>query len=258
MKLLPVLVLAQFAALYPLFLWIAPLRQLPAGFTRFNLGMATVILGLATLLAAAAGLPWPMLRLLLLLAATTLVLQRLLWENPLRARSLLTPIQLVWGLTLWQPILATTSMTSPLTVWISIALGGLAFGGVMYAMVLGHWYLNVVDLPVRFLQMACRAALGILVVRLVWSLGILAFSEAVVQQRMKPAYVLLGELDGIFLWLGLAPGLIGGMVVTFMALKSALIQSTQSATGLLYVALVLVAMSTLSFSGYLVLKDMPL
>ncbi len=43
-----------------------------------------------------------------------------------------------------------------------------------------------------------------------------------------------------------------------MALKSALIQSTQSATGLLYVALVLVAMSTLSFSGYLVLKDIPL
>lgn len=258
MKLLSVLVLAQFAAVYPLFLWMTPLRQLPAGFTRFNLGLTTVILALATLLAAATGAPWPLLRLAIVLAAIILVLQRLLWDDQLRARSLLTPLQLVWGLSLWQPALALTHMMPPFAYWIAIALGGLAFGAVLYAMILGHWYLNVPDLPVKLLQDTCRAALGILIVRLTWALGMLALSDAVVQQRLKPAYTLLWELDGVFLWLGLLPGLLGGIAVAYMALKSALIQSTQSATGLLYVALVLVAMSTLSFSGYLVLKDIPL
>lgn len=258
MSYLAILVLAQFAALYPLLLWQMPEDTLPAGFARFNLGMTTVLLAMATVLAAAAGLAPLLMKLALLLAAITLVLQRLLWHQPGRARRLLTPLMLVWGVTLWQPVLGAGSIQAPLLSWIAIALGGLSLGAVMYAMILGHWYLNEAELPVRHLQRATAMLLIVLVTRLAWTVGILLLTETVVQQRLKPAYMLLGELDGIFLWIGLLPGLLGSVAVAWMARRTAAMQSTQSTTGLLYVALVLVAMSTISFSGYLLLMDLPL
>ena len=258
MNFLLVLALAQFAAVYPLLLWQTPVDRLPAGFTRFNLGLATVVLGIASLLAAVTGIPWPLLRLLIILAVVNLSLQFLTWHSPSKARALLTPVLLVWGLSLWQPTLSAAHMMSPWVYWTALAMGGLSFGAVLYAMILGHWYLNVTDLPIRFLQAATRTALIVLALRLIWTLGTLLTAETVVQQRLKPAYHLLLELDGIFLWIGLVPGLLGALAITAMALQSARIQSTQSATGLLYVALVLVTMSTLSLSGYLVLKDLPL
>lgn len=258
MSYLAVLVLAQFAALYPLLLWLLPEDTLPAGFARFNLGLTTVLLAMATVLAAVLGLAPLLLRLSLMLAAITLSLQGLLWRQPGRARRLLTPVLLVWGVTLWQPVLGAGLIQATLLSWIAITLGGLSLGAVMYAMILGHWYLNEADLPVRHLQRAAAVLLIVLLARLAWSVGILLLTETVVRERLKPAYMLLGELDGIFLWIGLVPGLLGSVGVAWMARRTAAMQSTQSTTGLLYVALVLVAMSTISFSGYLLLNDLPL
>ena len=58
--------------------------------------------------------------------------------------------------------------------------------------------------------------------------------------------------------MGLGPGLGAGLVVTWMSQRTAAMQSTQAATGLLYVALVLVAMGTLILTGFLLWRGLPI
>lgn len=258
MSYLPILILAQFAALYPITLWLAPVSALDGGFFRFNLGLTTILLSLASLLTATGDLPTQFLGLLAIIAAISLVLLGILWQQPERARLYLTPLLVIWGFTLWQPALAQAQLVPSWVSWVALALGGLALAAVMYTMVLGHWYLNVADLPIKYLQRATKFTMAALSLRILWALAVLLFADTIVDQRLKPAYTLLGRPSGVFLWMGLGPGLLAGLAVTWMSHRTAAMQSTQSTTGLLYVALILVAIGTLIFTGFLLLRGLPL
>lgn len=257
MKVLPTLVLAQLAAFYPLFLWLVPVGVIKGGFFRFNLGMATTLLGISTLLGMVNGMNGAVRGWVLVLAAVSLAILGVTWHRPAMARNLLLPPLLGWGLLLWQVSLAGQLPATHWEHWVAMGLGGVGLAGVMFAMVLGHWYLNVLELPIHHLGRGIGLAFGALSVHLVWVIAILGTTTIILGYRAKPAYRLLVTMDGFFLWIGLILGLIAPLVIDWLAWRTARLGATQSATGLLYVSLILVVMGILIFDSYILQMGLP-
>jgi len=107
-------------------------------------------------------------------------------------------------------------------------------------MILGHWYLVVIDLPI--------AALRRLTMLLI--IGLVARSATVAMALFGPVRGALDDAqmiamglwspDGIFIWMRLLFGLAGPFALIWFIWKTVEIRSTQSATGILYVQLFLV------------------
>ncbi|HWW94748.1 MAG TPA: hypothetical protein VN375_15375 [Vicinamibacteria bacterium] len=116
----------------------------------------------------------------------------------------------------------------------------LLLGMAASAMILGHFYLVVLDLPITALR---RLTAG-----LVASLGLRAGVVGVAlagpsQAGYVEARLIAGGLwspDGIFVWMRLLFGIAGPLCLVWFIWKTVEIRSTQSATGILYVQLFLV------------------
>ncbi|MSO56986.1 MAG: hypothetical protein EXQ55_08730 [Acidobacteria bacterium] len=124
------------------------------------------------------------------------------------------------------PLLTVASFLS------SVAL----LGGACGAMVLGHWYLVVPSLDVAHLQSIVRLHIGSLVVRVAVVMAAVMIAIVTWEPGMGPnfqRYIL--STGGIFFWQRVLFGLAGPSVLAYLTWETAKIQSTQSATGILYV-----------------------
>ena len=116
----------------------------------------------------------------------------------------------------------------------------LLLGAATSAMVLGHWYLVVLDLPITALRRLTVLLAAALVLRAaVVALALVgpvhagfADARAVAEGLWSP--------DGVFVWMRLLFGLAGPVSLLWFIWKTVEIRSTQSATGILYVQLFLV------------------
>jgi hypothetical protein len=123
------------------------------------------------------------------------------------------------------PLLTVASFLS------SVAL----LGGACGAMVLGHWYLIMPSLNVAHLQSIVRLHIGSTVVRVV-VVATAVMLAIVTWQPGSPNFErYIFSIDGIFFWQRVAFGLAGPAVLSYLTWETAKIQSTQSATGILYV-----------------------
>jgi hypothetical protein len=130
----------------------------------------------------------------------------------------------------------------PISVSIFVQLMALTAitGGSMAAVVLAHWYLVTPKISERPLIVTTQLLMVVLVVQLllfgVWvAAGI---------PDMEPFEALTGDVM-LFVWLRLVVGLIFPLVLTWMAYRTALTRSMESATGLLYIEFALVMASTI-------------
>ena len=112
-------------------------------------------------------------------------------------------------------------------------------GATAAAMILGHWYLVVLDLPIVALRrMTVLLAAGLAVRAVVVGVALFAVAGAfdaaatVAAGRWSP--------DGIFVWMRVLFGIAGPLSLIGFVWKTVEIRSTQSATGILYVQLFLV------------------
>ncbi len=131
-----------------------------------------------------------------------------------------------------------------------LLLGALLLGITLQGMLLGHTYLTASQMPIRVLTGACRLLLAVAGLRTLLAivLGALWWSNAAAwptAARPRP-----GEIE-MFAWIVLLMrvlfGLASPLLFGWMALASAKIRSTQSATGILYPTLVLVSVGELCF-----------
>ncbi len=107
---------------------------------------------------------------------------------------------------------------------------GLLLGITMAAMLLGHWYLNTptMDLvPLQRLLIALAIAVTLQIMCSAIGLG----SEIAVTEAITQRWLLFVALRWTF-------GLVGVAVMTWMAWQTLKIPNTQSATGILYVAVI--------------------
>jgi hypothetical protein len=144
-------------------------------------------------------------------------------------------------------VLVSTDLTSAL-------LMGAAAG----AMILGHYYLVVLDLPIQ----ALRRLTVLLIVAIVLRTAVVAIVLA------GPAHPGLGaartvaagmlSIDGVFVWMRLLFGIAGPLSLVWFIWKTVEIRSTQSATGILYVQLFLVMAGELLAKYLRVVVGIPL
>lgn len=123
------------------------------------------------------------------------------------------------------PLLTVASFLS------SVAL----LGGACGAMVLGHWYLVVPSLNVSHLQSIVRFHIGSMVVRVVVVAAAVTLAIVSWQPGFPNFERYIFSVDGIFFWQRVLFGLAGPAVLSYLTWETAKIQSTQSATGILYV-----------------------
>ena len=144
---------------------------------------------------------------------------------------------------------------------------GLVPGSALIAMILGHYYLNIPGLAIKHLQRLTLAFLGAVVLRMV----VVSVSLARSRDLIAPLVTLLADtgrvlpagpgLDPFVLVLVLIHLMFGGVasgIMAFMAWRTSLISSTQSTTGILYVALLMAIMGEMASRYLLTLTGLPL
>lgn len=125
-----------------------------------------------------------------------------------------------------------------------LALTGLSsawlVGAAATAMILGHWYLVVLDLPIT----ALRRLTILLVIGLALRTLVVGYAlSGPVSVGWEHALAVAGgefDPDGIFVWMRLLFGLAGPLSLIWFIWRTVEIRSTQSATGILYIQLFLV------------------
>jgi protein NrfD len=173
-------------------------------------------------------------------------------------RSLQTPLvaaALVFGIA--AVVVGAPAQQQALVVTADLT-SALLLGAAAGAMILGHWYLVVLDLPI--------AALRRLTVLLVVGLALRTLAVGLV--LVGPVHAGLAEAeriavglwspDGIFVWMRLLFGIAGPASLLWFIWKTVEIRSTQSATGILYVQLFLVLAGELLATYLRVAASIPL
>jgi protein NrfD len=116
----------------------------------------------------------------------------------------------------------------------------LLLGAASAAMILGHYYLVVLDLPISALR---RLTVLLIVALVLRSAAVGLALVGPVHAGYEEARLIASGLwspDGIFVWMRLLFGIAGPLSLVWFIWKTVEIRSTQSATGILYVQLFLV------------------
>jgi hypothetical protein len=120
-----------------------------------------------------------------------------------------------------------------------------ATGGVFAAMILGHWYLVTPKLSTAPALLLSRVMLAVVAVQM-------ALFVAWVGLGIGTPYAPLEPLTGewaLFVWLRLGVSLVFPLVVSWAALQTVKTRSMESATGLIYINVALIAAGTIAAAG---------
>jgi hypothetical protein len=211
---------------------LTPARFVPAGYYRVHSYVLLGLNALAALIAWNDGAQYP--RWPVTAAAVLSYVSAVVWlyEKP---RPGIVVLLLVAGLSLaaaWveQPVVTDAPPAATILARLDPLTGGLLLGMTMAAMLLGHWYLNTPTMqlaPLRRLVLMLGAAAILRAVVCGLGLG-LTIAAAGMPETARGLFISLR-------WLGGLLGVIGLAVMTWQTLK---IPNTQSATGILYVAVI--------------------
>ena len=217
-------------------------RRVASGFYRNHLYVTFGLAVLAALAAGAAGLAvWPAI-----VAAAASYLGSVCWLYEGRRAGIvcLWIVALAALIGVWLKVATLLGAAESVAwganwlAWIAPVSSGLVLGLTMSAMLLGHWYLNAPGMEIaplaRLLQwLAVALALQMLVA------GIGISGQLLVGSSLDLVALVLLALRWLF-------GLVGSLVLVYLAWETLKIPNTQSATGILYVALVAVFVGELS------------
>ena len=140
---------------------------------------------------------------------------------------------------------AATPVGSALLL-IQLAILAAATGGAWAAMILGHWYLVTPKLPEAPLVRFARTLL-LVVGAQVALFGLWQLAGA--GPAGQAGFAALVGPWALFVWLRLIVGLVMPLVVTWAAVQTARTRSMESATGLLYIDVGLIAAGTILAAG---------
>ena len=118
-----------------------------------------------------------------------------------------------------------------------VLLGSAITAAVFFAMILGHWYLNVVALPIKLLKKATLVMWVLLFIRTIWDVFFISMDSFVdsfgISHRL---WVYMLQFEGFLLLVAFFMGNIVPIVLNIFIWNTLKLQATQSATGLLYIS----------------------
>lgn len=221
-------------------------RDAGVKFLRFNAGLAAILIAVALALrppldGADAG-PSAWIALIALVVAEAAVV--LYWVTVGRALASIRPAifgtACVGGLVaLVAEALAAAAGKAPvdeLMTVVSFLSSAALLGGACTAMILGHWYLVIPSLEVSHLQSIVKLHIASMVVRVTVVSAAVFLAIAAWQPGLGPSFRhYIFSVSGVFFWQRVLFGLFGPALLSYLTWETAKIQSTQSATGILYV-----------------------
>ena len=253
-----VLIFLGYASVYPLFFWITPLQKIDQGFYRFNLGKCCIIGSLGTLayyfIATDYFSEIILLVWLFLLGSIT----AFYWNRKIIHNSIITLISFL-GIIALLNILSHFMDDLYFQASFAVIIGSLITAGVFFSMILGHWYLNVIALPISLLKKSTIALSVALAIRIIWDIFFMTSNVYVDSYGItKNSWSFLFDFDGILLLVALFMGNIFPVLINYFVLSTLKIQATQSATGLLYVSIISILFGDIIFKFYLLQYRLPL
>ena len=253
-----VLIFLGYASVYPLFFWITPLQKIDQGFYRFNLGKCCIIGSLGTLayyfIATDYFSEIILLVWLFLLGSIT----AFYWNRKIIHNSIITLISFL-GIIALLNILSHFMDDLYFQASFAVIIGSLITAGVFFSMILGHWYLNVIALPISLLKKSTTALSVALAIRIIWDVFFMTSNVYVDSYGIiKNSWSFLFDFDGILLLVALFMGNIFPFLINYFVWSTLKIQATQSATGLLYVSIISILFGDIIFKFYLLQYRLPL
>ena len=253
-----VLIFLGYASVYPLFFWITPLQKIDQGFYRFNLGKCCIIGSLGTLayyfIATDYFSEIILLVWLFLLGSIT----AFYWNRKIIHNSIITLISFLGIISLLN-ILSHFMDDLYFQASFAVIIGSLITAGVFFSMILGHWYLNVIALPISLLKKSTTALSVALAIRIIWDVFFMTSNVYVDSYGItKNSWSFLFDFDGILLLVALFMGNIFPVLINYFVWSTLKIQATQSATGLLYVSIISILFGDIIFKFYLLQYRLPL
>ena len=253
-----VLIFLGYASVYPLFFWITPLQKIDQGFYRFNLGKCCIIGSLGTLayyfIATDYFSEIILLVWLFLLGSIT----AFYWNRKIIHNSIITLISFL-GIIALLNILSHFMDDLYFQASFAVIIGSLITAGVFFSMILGHWYLNVIALPISLLKKSTIALSAALVIRIIWDVFFMTSHLYVDSYGItKNSWSFLFDFDGILLLVALFMGNIFPVLINYFVWSTLKIQATQCATGLLYVSIISILFGDIIFKFYLLQYRLPL
>lgn len=146
------------------------------------------------------------------------------------------------------PVLPSLAQPSFAAKAISFTSSAFMLGSVMTAMITGHWYLVNHRLTIQPLKIATLLFLAATVLRVFFVLVLMA-GNALSENAAAMSLLSLSGAGMIF-WARVAIGLVGPLIFGIMIYETVKLRSTQSATGILYAAVVMVFIGE-AFSKFL-------
>ncbi len=247
-----------FAALYPLCFWISRKDPLKNNFHRFHLGLPTVVGGVVVVSLLFMALPDILKRMALLWEAVLLLCTAYFWKKEtVDLRLIAVPCFLGVYVFSSAQIWLVQSPWYPKDGdfdWTAICIGllsGFILCSSIFAMNLGHWYLNVHGLPISHLIRTVRVFGFFLVLRIVWDLYSLWKGLMSWDGQAIPLFQFIQGIEGIFVWMAIFFGSLFPLITLYFVNGTLKVKSTQSATGILYVILIAVLIGDLTYKYYL-------
>ncbi len=238
-----------FAAIYPLCFWLVRGHPINDGFRRFNLILINLCAGLALFVILYLDTSFSLKRAVVMWEILLLSVSWYSWKR--------TNVNL-WAMTLVSltGIGAIMQVQQEFIVGNSLALIATILGGMVlclaiFAMILGHWYLNVSGLPIEYLRKTTYVFWAFLCLRLLWDVYIALTQKIVYLGDPLLLYQFMARLDGFLLALPILFGTIFPVILLYFVDGTLKVKSTQSATGILYVIVSMVLMGDLSYRYYL-------
>ena len=134
--------------------------------------------------------------------------------------------------------LSATGDSAHLLAWIDPASAGLVLGFTITAMLLGHWYLNTPTMKLEPLRKLIVLMAASIVLRAALAAAGLALVVSTSSNNPSSSWLLMLALR----W---SAGIASALVVAYMAWQTLKVPNTQSATGILYVGVVVVFLGEL-------------
>jgi protein NrfD len=241
-------------------------REAGVKFFRFNAGLAATLIAVAFAFRTGDAGATTVTRLALGSLVVTEAAVVLYWATVGRALASIRPaivsVACVGGiLTLVLQAIEVTSGWSATTTALTMAsflTSAALLGGTCTAMILGHWYLVIPSMKVSYLQSMVKLHIVSLVLRVAVVAAAIIVAVMTWQPGLGPSFRhYVQSLDGIFFWMRVLFGLAGPAVLAWLTWETAKIQSTQSATGILYVDLFTVVVGELLAKAVLLATRVP-
>ncbi|MEE9167990.1 MAG: hypothetical protein V3U24_11100 [Candidatus Neomarinimicrobiota bacterium] len=237
-----------FGSLFPVFLWVTATGKMDPGFHRFILGLASLVGGMGVVFFGLMDAGFVVKMSAAVWLVSLLSVAWFYWNRE-RIQAWVVTIPSLIGVVLVMETITALTGSDFLFKGVSI-LGGLILSGSVFSMLLGHWYLNVVDLPIRLLKRSVFLLLTLLTARLLWDISHLLIGTVDAGGVLLTILEFIETFNGFFLGIALLFGTALPIVLCLLTLRVVKIHSTQSATGLLYVVVISILMGDLIYKYY--------